>query len=241
MENIKVAAFNASTAVKDADVASLTKVLQKQVDDHFAPAWGCRADLRFVPNIQATNLDEWWLGIFDYSDQAGVLGYHDLTDQGLPFGKVFAKTAMDYDESWTVCASHELLEMLADPDVSLTAFMQGPIGARLYSYEVCDACEDDRFGYKIDGTLVSDFVLPAWFESFRKNGSTAFDFREHISEPFQLLEGGYIGINDLAAGAGWQSITADGARNPRAVGPQGSRRQRRTIPADERIRSAIKR
>ena len=30
--------------------------------------------------------------VLDTSDQAGALGYHDVTPQGLPLGKVFAKT-----------------------------------------------------------------------------------------------------------------------------------------------------
>jgi hypothetical protein len=31
----------------------------------------------------------WLIGVFDNSDQAGVLGYHDLTEDGLPLAKVF--------------------------------------------------------------------------------------------------------------------------------------------------------
>lgn len=241
MADIKIAIFNQSTAVSDKDVEALTAVLQKQLDADFSPIWGCPADLRFVPKVEAAKPGEWWLGIFDNSDQAGALGYHDLTTEGLPFSKVFAKTTMDYGESWTVCASHELLEMLVDPNVNLTVFDQGPVGARLYSYEVCDACEADGFGYEIDGTPVSDFVLPSWFESFRKEGSTNFDFTKHISEPFQLLPGGYIGVNDFAAGWGWWQLEPAGERNARAIAPLGSRRQRRSIPPGKRIRSDVKR
>jgi len=49
--------------------------------------------------------------ILDDSDQAGALGYHDLTSDGLPIGKVFAASDLKAGTSWTVTASHELLEM----------------------------------------------------------------------------------------------------------------------------------
>ena len=38
---------------------------------------------------------------------------NDVTREGLPLGKVFAKTDQQYGEKWTGTASHELLEMLA--------------------------------------------------------------------------------------------------------------------------------
>ena len=34
----------------------------------------------------------------------------------------------------------------------------------------------DWFGKNIDGIMVSDFVYPSWFESFRKSNSTKFNF-----------------------------------------------------------------
>lgn len=237
MADVKIAVLNNSSVVSDDEVAALTKVLQIQVTRDLAPAWGCPADLRFVPRGQAADPAEWWLGIFDDADQAGVLGYHDMTDDGLPFSKAFARTAMNYQDSWTATVSHELLEMLVDPNVNLTVFDTGPFGARLYSYEVCDACEADQFGYKIDDVLVSDFVLPSWFESFREQGSTQFDFKGHIQAPFELLPGGYIGVNDIVSGWGWWQMTPPGEANARALPPLGSRRLRRTIPPERRMRS----
>ena len=65
----------------------------------------------------------WWLSILDNTDRAGVLGHHDLTPDGLPVGKSFAGTDKHYGHSWTVTASHELLEMLADPDINLSVFV----------------------------------------------------------------------------------------------------------------------
>lgn len=226
---IKIAVINSSTVLNDGAVAAVVPPLQKQLDRDAGPAWGISATLRFVPKGQKPAVDEWWLVVLDNSDQAGALGYHDLTDNGLPLSKVFAGSDLTYKTSWTVTCSHELLEMLVDPDINLCVFVEGPIGARLYAYEVCDACESDQFGYDIDGTLVSDFVFPAWFETFRAKGSTQFDYMKKIDTPFQLLADGYSSINDIGSGLGWSQVNA-ATVNPRSQPPAGSRRQRRNIP-----------
>lgn len=237
MANIQVAVINASTVLSDADVQGAVPALQTQVHRDFAPVWGVDADLTFVPNTQKPASGNWWLVILDTSDQAGALGYHDLTSEGLPMGKVFAQSDVQAGTSWTVTASHELLEMLGDPDIDLTVFVQPQANlGTLYAYEVCDACEDDQFGYKIGQTLVSDFVFPSWFESFRPQGSTQFDYQKKVTRPFQLLSGGYIGVFDVTGGTGWHQITARGAPLNYRMRPRlGSRRDRRRIPRDEWI------
>jgi hypothetical protein len=113
--------------------------------------------------------------------------------------------------SWTVTVSHELLEMLVDPLASLSAM--NTAGDKEYAFEVCDACEDDRFAYEIDGVKVSDFVTPAWFEDDRPGKSTKFDFGGYLLSPMPtLLPGGYIGWLDLTnPSAGWQQMTRDSA------------------------------
>jgi hypothetical protein len=241
MSDIKIAVINASKALTDKKVEAAVPALQTQVHRDFAPAWGIDADLTFVPKGKKPPQGSWWLVILDTSDQAGALGYHDLTKEGLPLGKVFAQSDIQYGYQWTVTASHELLEMLGDPDINLTAFVQpNAKTGTLYAYEVCDACEADSFGYKINGTLVSDFIYPAWFESFRKKGSTQFDYGKHIHEPFQLLAGGYIGVFDVKSGTGWHQITAEGAPFRYDMRPRiGSRRERRRTTRDQWMKSEV--
>src|SRR5260370_15791019 len=160
MANFKIAVLNASSVLTDDDVAAVVPALQTQVSRDFAPIWGIDADLRFVAHNDKPAAAEWWLVMLDNSDVAGALGYHDLTPQGLPLGKVFAKTDMDFGEQWSGTASHELLEMLADPTINLTVFEESTSGGRLYAYEVCDACESEKFGYKSHVVLFSDFAYP---------------------------------------------------------------------------------
>lgn len=241
MANIKVAIWNRSTVLTDAQVNAAVPPLQTQVHRDFAAAWGTDADLTFVDQNSSPAPGMWWLLILDDAEQAGYLGYHDITAESLPQGKVFANTDLQNNLQWTGTASHELLEMLADPEINLAAFV--PIigqGAptTLYAYEVCDACEADQYGYNIDGTAVSDFVFPAWFESSRPPGSTQFDYTSNIDQPFKLLPGGYSLVFDITSGTGWQQITAEAApKTYQMRAPVGSRRERRRTPRHEWLNS----
>jgi hypothetical protein len=233
---IQISIMNASTVLSDAEIRPVVDALQHQVTDDFRPAWGVDAELAFVPTGAEPTPGTWWLTILDDSDQAGALGYHDLTPDGLPIGKVFAGTDLKYGSNWTVTASHELLEMLGDPNINLNVLVQtsDENAGRLFAYDVCDACEDDSFSYKIGDVNVSDFVFPSWFESFRAEGSTQFDQTKKITRPLGLLKGGYIGVFDINSGSGWHQLTAE--KHPLSVqsrGNVGSRRERRAAPRYE--------
>jgi len=236
---VQISVINGSTVLNDSDIRPVVQALQQQVSNDFLPAWGVDAQLTFVPTGSAPPTGTWWLTILDDSDQAGALGYHDLTSDGLPLGKVFAATDLKYGNSWSVTASHELLEMLADPNINLTAFVQNATTTgTLFAYEVCDACEADNFGYKIGNVLVSDFVLPAWFEDFRAQGSTQFDQTNHIQSPLELLPGGYIGVLNVSGGSGWTQLTAEKElTNTLNRGNVGSRRERRRTPRQHWVTS----
>ena len=236
MADIKIAVINASQTLTDQAVAAAVPALQKQVTRDVAPVWGVPADLLFVGTGKKPPAGYWWLAVLDNSDEAGALGYHDMTPDGLPLGKVFAGTDKLFGLSWTCTASHELLEMLVDPAINLTAFVETEFDqnentvTRAYAYEVCDPCEADADGYKIDGVLVSDFVYPAWFEPFRKKGSTKFDQRGLLKEPFSLRPGGYMSVYDVSSGSGWQQLDAPGERKYSSRAHVGSRRERRRTP-----------
>ena len=241
MANIKIAFINESHLVTDAEARDLMDALQIQVSKHFAPVWGVDAALRFFKKGGPVPGGYWWLVLLDNSDQAGDLGYHDLTSEGMPLGKVFVKADIQNKSSWTNTASHELLEMLIDPDVNLAVLDQTTKKTGiLYSYEVCDACEDDSFGYIIitpktrARILVSDFVYPSWFQSFKHPASTKFDYKGHISKPFQLLLNGYAQVLDVSTASGWTQLNPPGAQlEYRMRAKVGSRRERRRTPREQ--------
>jgi len=237
MAAIAVSVINASDAVSDDECRALTAALQAQVSRDFAPAWSIEANLTFVPKGKNAPAGSWWLSILDNTDRAGVLGHHDLTPDGLPIGKSFAGTDKRYGYEWTVTASHELLEMLVNPDVNLSVLVHQDHGdAKLYAYEVCDPCEDDAHAYSIDGIKLCDFVYPAYFQTFRPAGSTRFDHQGKLTAPLPaLLPGGYLSVFDVNGMAGWQQLTAATGvpgRLARASIPEraSSRRERRNRP-----------
>ena len=232
MANIKIGIVNSSTVLTDDEIIPAVAALQKQVSNDFAPEWGIDADVVFFSGQQAPS-GYWLVAIMDNSDAANALWYHDLTSEGLPIGKVFAKTDIDNGNSWTVTLSHEIMEMLADSDVNLIA--DGGNGM-LYAREVGDPVEADNLGYQIDGILLSDFVYRAWFEGFRQPNSTRFSHKGNVSAPFQLAPGGYISVIKMGSEK-WEQIYA---RNffTHAMRPKvGTRRERRTINRKQWIRS----
>src|SRR2546429_405134 len=187
-----ISVFNRATVPLQGDLTleQIVAALQDYVDAFVSPVWGvaCRLQVTngFVPGT-------WSIAFLDDADVMGALGYHDLTPDGFPFSKVFVKTGIRYGELASVTASHELAEMLVDPAINITSV--GPPGRfakRFYAYELCDAVESDSF--MIQGIQVSDFVYPAWFEGFRKPGSTKFDAMGLVDRPFRLTKGGYMPI-----------------------------------------------
>lgn len=227
-----IAIVNASTVIKSGDpMNELLAALQIQVRRDFAPIWELSADLFLCSSESNPPPDAWEVVILDDSDQAEALGYHELTPHGLPLGKVFAASDLANGTSWTATASHEILEMLADPWINECVEFPTPNGeSQFYAKEVCDACEADVYGYKIGNVLVSDFVTPAWFVPGGWPGR-AFDAMGNLTRPFQLLPGGYISVYGRD---GWSQLTAElsvnyatrDLRRWRTV-PQGSRRWRR--------------
>src|SRR5882724_9988098 len=156
LTHMKVMVINASETLKDQDEESIKNVeiqaLQQQVNDHFAPAWGITAELKFIKWEQGQEYtkvmscpeyvqNSWWLVLLDSSNITNFRGYHSVTEEGMPIGFVFAQNDNKYGRKWTVSASHELLEMLVDPGLNLTVFKPMSDGkGLLYSYEICDPC-----------------------------------------------------------------------------------------------------
>ena len=195
--NPTISIVNEST-VANADVRRNLPALQKQITRDFEPAWGWGANLRF----EATKFDMKMV-IRDHS-RDGSLGFH--IEGGKPVGYVYAKDDIRDEGEYTSTLSHELLEMIADPNANLYA--NGPFRWKgrhrvgFFAYEVCDPVQENY--YKIDGVRVQDFVRPEWFEAFHKKGSMKMDHMRALDAPFTLAPGGYI---DVFSRGRWHSLT----------------------------------
>ncbi len=219
---LRVSVLNESAAT-DAVVRAMLPALQTQWNRDLVPAWGIDpAMLVLVPRERAPRRGTWWLIFLNDSDQAKALAYHDLTDEGLPISKVFVRSVRADRASLSVAASHELCEMAVDP--WLNNAYQDPSGA-FWAGEVCDPVEADRYGYKIHGTLMSDFVTPDWFS--HDHSTSHVDFARRATGAFELLPAGYA--QRFEGKRGWVQVNAKAARRSKRAGaPPGSRRERRS-------------
>jgi hypothetical protein len=130
---------------------------------------------------------DWQFVYFDTADQAGVLGYHDLTKDGRPVSKIFVKTTLEDKQLVSFTACHERFEMAIDPLANLWA--EAADGTE-YAYEMSDPVEEDIF--LVDGIEMSNFVHPSWFEPFDHPAHTKFDHLGLLKKPFSMTKGGYM-------------------------------------------------
>ncbi|HTV22569.1 MAG TPA: hypothetical protein VMG12_27965 [Polyangiaceae bacterium] len=208
--------------IDDDEARAVTAAIQKQVDRDFFPLWGWRARLVFrgrgAPGRHAPS-GAMHLILRDASPDA-YAGYHFI--DGLPEADVFTRDASGPLPDWHATLSHEVLEMIADPGVNLYARghvrQRGRRRAAFVAYEVCDPVQ--AISYRIDGVSVSDFVTPEWFEPERQPGALKFSFRDSVTRPFELADGGYID-----AYVGGELITVWG--NPERPKERRYRRARR--------------
>ena len=121
-----ISCFNKATVPLGVDFDRLIAAMQKYVDQYFAPVWGTPAKLVKTNGFVKRT---WAMVFLDTADVQGALAYHDLTPDGLPLSKVFVKTTLQNGDKVSVSASHELVEMLADPAINLMS--TGPRIVRL--------------------------------------------------------------------------------------------------------------
>jgi hypothetical protein len=174
---------------QDIDITMLTRVaaaLQTQVTRDFGPIWGINATVDPFARLQDVPVGHWPIIIRRQIGNPRALGFHQ-TRQGQPFALV------KLTQSWSLTASHETLEMLADP--SGTRVFSGPSlapdqGRVQYILEVCDPCEDVQYSYRVNGVLVSDFYTPDFMGP--AVACPHYSFTGAIEEPLSILPGGYI-------------------------------------------------
>ncbi len=182
-------------------VSNLTRVaaaLQKQVTRDFGPVWEVDGTVDAFASLEDVPLGYWPIIISrDAPDFA--LGFHS-DQEGQPFSLV------RFTANWSLTASHECLEMLADPfgDRVVPGFsLREDQGRVSYLVEVCDPCERAPFAYTSNGTWVSDFYTPDFFDPKAAPG-VRYDFTGNIKEPRQVLEGGYISWHEHRTNEWWQ-------------------------------------
>ena len=170
-------------------ITRVSAALQKQAARDLAPIWDIRATVDPFPTLDDVPLGYWPIIVVE--DVQNAAGIH-LDKDGQPFALVEAGS------SWSLTASHECLEMLVDPFGN--RLVAGPSPKRRqgrveFLVEVCDPSEDAEFAYTVNGVLASDFYTPSYFEP-RPVANVRYSFTGAITEPRQVLRGGYLSWHD---------------------------------------------
>ncbi|HJU83177.1 MAG TPA: hypothetical protein VJ600_03115 [Holophagaceae bacterium] len=174
-----VAIINSTRSISDAQLQPVANAVATQVHNEYKSIWGNDATFVYVAKGKTPPAGAWNVYVDDRKGD-----YHTTTKSGVPVGYCHVSgVSVDY---WTNTISHEVLELRTDPYVNNTYIR--PDGSTGY-VEVCDACEQNDQGYRINSILMSDFVYPSWFKA---SGTSPFDQTRLITAPFQVLAGGYL-------------------------------------------------
>jgi hypothetical protein len=175
--------------------------LQKQASRDFGVIWSVTSTVDGFTVLEDVPLGYWPIIVRDDIDIPGVAGVHS-DDNGQPFALV------QFSDSWSLTASHEMLEMLADPAGDRLIAGQSPKsdqGRVEFLVEVADPSEDPQFGYTVNGLLVSDFLTPQFYDPVWVPG-VRYSFGGHIPGPRQIVQGGYISWHEPVSDHWWQQI-----------------------------------
>jgi hypothetical protein len=199
--------------VKAAELCRVSAALQRQVARDFAPIWQINATVDAFITLEDVPVGYWPMIVETQLDQPGAAGIH-LDKDGQPFSLI------EFNGTWSLTASHECLEMLADPFGNRLAAGQSPKsnqGRVEFLVEVADPCEAAAFSYRVNGQMVSDFYTPQYFDPIKASG-TRYSFTGAVTAPRTVLEGGYISWHEPITDHWWQLFVTGGKRKFRDLG-----------------------
>lgn len=209
---MKLALLNLSSVSND-DVAIIAAGMKISVG-HVCDAWEhAPVEVAFHPGLQVAPVGWEPLAIFEQPDQPGCEGYHDVDENGRPYGRVFVsclpQRIIHHDPngrgaSLAGLASHEADEMVGD--LLANAWIDGPLvdPSTHHSYdqtaeELADAVQESAYQVTVNGQQVdaSNFLYPAWFNPRAKQGP--YDHMGVLKAPLTLAPGGYAIVRDSQA------------------------------------------
>jgi hypothetical protein len=230
---MKLTIANVSARVTQKRLRAVVAAIAKQVTRHFKPEWGIGATLNAIalpigqkkaPINKGADaviyIGDSWKD--PYTGAAGSYGYHSFNNKRMPYGFIYLDICDRSPEPWTTALSHEVLELLADPDTVLA--VSGPKPKHqsttvFYDFEVCDPTEGDH--YHIDGVAVSNFVGKRYFTMSGGSGKT--NYLGLPLRPLGVRPNGYLQYEQ-------------GSRGTQVWGPSVTDAQKRTKKKLEAVR-----
>ncbi|MCP1835706.1 hypothetical protein J2R76_004046 [Bradyrhizobium sp. USDA 4532] len=184
---LHIALVSLTKEVSLAQLAPVSAAIQKQVSRDFGPLWNVDATVDAFGKLEDVPVGYWHVLLQDEL-RNGAAGLHQRDDDKQPFALV------GLTNNWTVFMSHEVLEMLVDPQGTLTRTgnsLKSGQGRVEYLIEVCDPCQSSKFAYSVNSVLVSDFYTPHYFDPV-KTSSVRYSYSGQVRGPREVLDGGYL-------------------------------------------------
>jgi hypothetical protein len=246
---MRIAIANVSKGISTSDFKTVVHAVERQVREDFAPAWGMTASLRMlrIDRSQPVDPEASLSDVVIYVGELGAdpkavenaVGYHTDNLQGIPYGFVFVDVAEKIGEKWSTTLSHEVLELIADPDVNLLVIGPDPKRANrqvLRPYEVCDPVQGDS--YSIDGVDVSNFVTPLYFADLPHPTITRTNYLALPLDRFGVRPSGYFSYLDLTTGR-YDNVFGDAIRGPEVAKKKAALGSARRLVRRERALVAL--
>jgi hypothetical protein len=201
------------------DLLRVSAALQKQATRDLGPIWEISATVDAFAKLEDVP-DGYWPMIIRDDIGVDAAGIHKDPD-GQPFALISAAATVD---QWSLTASHEMCEMLVDPSGDRQATGDSPVpgqGRVSFLVEVCDPSEGADFAYRSNTILVSDFYTPHYFDPGGTTPGVRYSFTGNITQPREVLRGGYLSWKNAVTGDWWQKIWFDTDQpTTRNIGPR---------------------
>ena len=187
MLNRNLALVADTEKITPSQLTTVAAALQKQATRDFGPLWDIQANVSGFAKLEDVPTDYWPVIVSDDINTPGAAGVHE-DKNGQPFALV------QFSDTWSLTASHETLEMLADPFGNRLVAGKSPKagqGRVNFLVEVCDPCEDQQLAYTVNGVTVSDFYTPHFFDPVA-DSSVRYSYTGALKAPRTILNGGYL-------------------------------------------------
>ena len=195
-------------------VTEIAAALQRQLTRDVAPIWGVDATIDAFASLEHVPPGYWPILVADYLPGVESVGIH-MDRNGQPFALV------ELSPSWSLTTSHEAIEMVVDPWGNRTVPGGSPMagqGLVEILVEVCDPPGGAQWAYTVNGYLVSDFCTPNYYDPVGAPG-VRYSFTGALTEPRQIVEGGYLSWRHPVTAEWWQGDRTDGELRFRSLGP----------------------
>ncbi len=177
----------------------IAAALQRQLTRDVAPIWDVYATIDLFEVLEHVPPGYWPILVSDNIPGVEDIGMH-LDQDGQPFALV------EVSPSWSLTASHEVIEMVTDPWGNRVVPGGSPMeGQGLVNIlvEICDPVGGTGCAYTVNGYLVSDFVTPNYYDPVAATG-VRYSFTGALDGPRRVQEGGYLSWRDPVTGEWWQ-------------------------------------